>query len=204
MARMSRALLVDLDGVVRTWDPRITAQAETRHGLPTGSIAATAFAVDLLLRVVTGRITDDSWRDEVTARLESAHGPTARAAVLDWSEPVGEVDRQVLGIVREVRRRMPVVLVTNATSRLSRDLSALSLDAEFDAVVNSSEVGVAKPAAGIFLRACELVGAAPDGSLFVDDSAANVDAAVALGFSGHVFESVDGLRAFLANSATAL
>ena len=39
-----------------------------------------------------------------------------------------------------VRRRAPVVLVTNATTRLDADLARLALDGAFTAVVNSARL----------------------------------------------------------------
>src|SRR5690349_22573008 len=50
----------------------------------------------------------------------------------------------------------------------------------------SCHTGVRKPDAEAYLGACRALGAAPDECLFVDDRAANVDAAAALG--------VDALR----------
>lgn len=54
------------------------------------------------------------------------------------------------------------------------------LDA-FDAVVDSSEVGMRKPESRIFLHAVELLGVAPHEAVFVDDLAQNVEGAVAAG-----------------------
>ena len=51
----------------------------------------------------------------------------------------------------------------------------------FDAVVISAEVGMRKPEERIFRHATELIGLAPGACVFVDDMAANVQAAQALG-----------------------
>ena len=140
------ALVVDLDGVLRIWDPDIVASAERRAGLPPGALDRAAFADAATLRAaVTGRISDAQWRAAIAARLVAVHGEAAAGAVADWSGPCGEVDRRVLAVLREQRRSRPVALLSNATDRLPRDLQRLGLDDEFDAVFNSSALGLASP-----------------------------------------------------------
>ena len=68
----------------------------------------------------------------------------------------GEVDADVLAFVREVRAAgVRVGLGTNATDLLDTDLAELGLVGELDVVVNSSVVGVHKPAKEYFQAACE-------------------------------------------------
>ncbi len=51
------ALVVDLEGVLRIWDPEIVSSAERRAGLPPGALDRAASADATTLRaVVTGRI----------------------------------------------------------------------------------------------------------------------------------------------------
>lgn len=60
--------------------------------------------------------------------------------------------------------------VTNAASRHQRSkLRALGLDAVFDTVVISAEVGVAKPDPGIFHTACSTLGVRPERTVHVGD-----------------------------------
>jgi putative hydrolase of the HAD superfamily len=191
------AAIFDLDGVVRVWDPEIIAGAERCAGLPPGVLAAVAFEPVLLDRVVTGTITDEAWRTEITATLEARFGSTARTAVEQWSEPVGAVDVEVLAIVREVRRARPVALLTNATSRLRSDLAALGLLGEFDRILNSSELALAKPDCRVFVRACELLDVELSACWFVDDSPGNVRAAATTGLRAHHFVGAPALRAWI-------
>lgn len=67
----------------------------------------------------------------------------------------------------------------------------------FDGVLLSGEVGVAKPDPEIFDELCRRFGLQPATTVFIDDRAANVDAARALGFSAHHFQGAPGLRAEL-------
>jgi HAD superfamily hydrolase (TIGR01509 family) len=88
-------------------------------------------------------------------------------------------------------------LVTNATDRLPRDLDGLGLSEHLDFVVNSSDVGIAKPSPEIFWYALAVAGAQPHEVLFIDDTSANVLAASALGIRTHQFASVGSLSKFM-------
>jgi 2-haloacid dehalogenase/putative hydrolase of the HAD superfamily len=65
--------------------------------------------------------------------------------------------------------------------------------ARLQGVVASGQEGLAKPDPAIFRLACARFGYAPQEFLFVDDSAANIAAAKALGFDTHLFEDPAGL-----------
>lgn len=189
-----RLLLTDLDGVVRQW-PRGDASPEESHGLPAGIIARTAFAPDLLHQAITGVISDEAWREEVRRQLQALHpGADAGAAVAAWSEPAGVVDAEVRDLLAQVRGRCRVGLTTNATSRLPRDLARLELAGHFDFIINSSEVGHAKPSPQIFAHALAVAGVAPGEAVFIDDTLANVQAAAAMGIHAHHFVGVAPLR----------
>ena len=193
-------LLIDLDGVLRIW-PANNAVDEGAFGLPAGAIAATAFEPDLLQSVITGKRTDAAWRNEVAVRLARAH-PTVAAhdAVAVWSAPAGAVDLEVLSLVMQASAHCAVGLVTNATDRLMSDLRALQLAPHLGFVINSSEVGFAKPHAAFFQAALKVAGVAPENALFVDDSPANIAAARALGLHTHHFRSAACLKHCLQNA----
>ena len=64
----------------------------------------------------------------------------------------------------------------------------------FEGIVISGEVGAAKPDERIFQVLIERHGIEPAETVFVDDTAANVEAAEALGFIGLRFHDPDRLR----------
>lgn len=192
-------LFLDLDGVLRRWDPAIISGAETLAGLPNGTLAEAAFGDrDLLLDAVTGVVSDDEWRSEIARRLSDSFGPAAAVAVASWSEPAGTVDQDVLSLVRRARASVPVALFSNATSRLPRDLDALHLTGEVDVVINSTDLGLAKPDPAAFRAAARTCGHTPHGCLFIDDTAANVAGARSVGMAAHLFTTAAGLHALLA------
>lgn len=194
---MAGAAIFDLDGVVRVWNPSIIRRAESHAGLPIGSLAAVVFEPSILSRAVTGVLTDEAWRAEIATTLEAKVGAGARMAVLEWSEPAGSIDADVLDVVRDVRRARPVALLTNATTRLRSDLARLDLLGEFDHIFNSSELGLAKPDERVFVEACERIGVKRSDAWFIDDSPRNVQAAAGVGLRAHDFVGVVALRAWI-------
>ncbi|WP_432476185.1 HAD-IA family hydrolase [Nocardioides sp. GXQ0305] len=194
-------VVLDLDGVLRRWDPAIMGRAEARAGLPEGALVAAALDDHELLRdAVTGVLSDGEWRAEITRRLARRFGAAAEDAVAAWSHPAGEVDHDVLTLVREVRVAVPVALFSNATTRLPRDLDTLGLGTEVDVVISSAVLGLAKPDPAAFVEAARRCGRAPGDCLFVDDSAANVAGARSVGMDAHEFTSPPALRALLVAS----
>jgi putative hydrolase of the HAD superfamily len=181
-------LLLDVDGVLRVWDPARVAVVEKRYGLEPGSVMSTAMARPLLLLAVTGEITHAEWTAEVARRLaDGGVAPAdAAAAVRDWQEYRGEVSRAALSLLREVRSAgRPIGLATNATDELAGDLATLGLAGEVDTVVNSSTVGHPKPSREFFAAACMALGLPPDRVLLVDDDDRAVRGARAAGLSAY-------------------
>jgi putative hydrolase of the HAD superfamily len=165
----AQALLIDLDGVLRSWDPAVPAAVEQAYGLAPGALLTTAMSWDLLRPAVAGEITDAEWMQLVAKRLPLPEND-ATAAVAEWQQHRGTVDQEVLSFVREVRAAgRPVGLATNATDLLRGDLDRLGLTDEFDAVISSYELKVHKPAPEFFERACAALGVDPRWVLFVDD-----------------------------------
>ena len=197
-----KAVLCDIDGVLRHWPP--AADLDLAHGLPPGTFAAAAFAPVRLLPAITGRITDEQWRASVEAAIADACGSpaTARSVVAVWSAQLPTVDAEVAALLRAARRRGPVALVSNATTRLERDLQRQGLDDLADAIVNTSRIGHAKPDACVYVTAAERVGAPVHQCVFIDDTAANVAAAHGIGMAAIHYRQLSDLRDALATLAS--
>lgn len=166
------ALLLDCDGVLRTWDKARAVAVERRYGLVAGSLAATAFDRLRLLPAITGKTSHAEWMAGVAEALAAEAGgiEQAQAAVAEWQAHRGTVDIEVLGLVRELRARgIAVVLATNATDHLDADLAALDLQREVDVVVNSSAIGHHKPTREYFASVCAAVDLPPARCLLLDD-----------------------------------
>jgi putative hydrolase of the HAD superfamily len=189
-----KAVLCDIDGVLRHWPP--AADLELAHGLPPGTLAAAAFAPGRLLPAITGQITDEEWRASVEAAIAGACGSpaTARSVVTAWSDQLPAVDAEVAALLRTARRSMPVALVSNATTRLEHDLRRQGLDDIADVVVNTSRIGWAKPDPRVYAIAARRVRVPVHQCLFIDDTAANVTAARDFGMPAIHYRQPSDLR----------
>ena len=191
------AILVDLDGVIRHWKPS-DESIETAFSLPAGSIRRAAFSPEIVDLAITGAIADEEWRERIAEKLHCQSSAThAREAVALWTEQPGAIDQKVLSLLKDCESSVKLVLVTNATSRLQRDLQALGLLDFFHAVVNSSQVGAKKPSEQIFRAALTQAGTVPECALFIDDTPSNIAAATSLGILSHAFVSHIELSSFL-------
>lgn len=189
-----RGLICDLDGVLRHWPAAEMKALEAQYDLPEGAVHAVAFAPNLLSEAVTGTIADSEWRRRVAHRLTSEYGPAAAEAVHGWSAIRPSIDGAMLELLGEVRRTCPVALLTNATTRLADDLAAAGLTNAFDAIVNSSDVGLAKPDPGVFHQASAAIGLTCSCCAFVDDTASHVEAASRTGLVAILHQSVERTR----------
>lgn len=189
-----RAIVTDLDGVIRHFPAHRDSEIEQRYGLPLRAISEAAFEPALLQQVVTGSITDEVWRSRIRNNLSSKHpGSDISAAMNEWSDYPGTVDMDTLGLLQQVAPS-PLALLTNATSRLESDLEKLKIRSAFGVIFNSSKLGVAKPAAEVFVKACAMLQLPPREILFIDDSEKNILAAKEIGMQGIKFSDRETLQ----------
>lgn len=196
-SRTVKGLICDLDGVLRHWPADDICELEARHRLPQGALFAAAFAPRLLRKAVTGAISDRQWRQFVAIRLTAEYGVAGDEAVREWASLRASVDERMLDLVCEVRAEHRVALLTNGTTRLHDDLAAAGLDGFFDAIVNSSEIGFAKPDVEAFRCAAAALGLICAECAFVDDTAAHVEAAERIGLAAILHRDAEHTRAAL-------
>jgi putative hydrolase of the HAD superfamily len=195
-----KALLIDLDGVIRIW-PASAEEIEITCGLPVNALETTAFRKELLGRAITGELSDEEWRRRtVAALLEQFPQSKALEAVTTWSARTTKINTPLLELIANLRKRLTVALISNATSRLNEDLAMLGLNDQFDHIINSSEVGYSKPSPEIFHHALTLVNATPTETLYVDDALNNIEAASKLGISTHHYQRYEDFITFVAQS----
>jgi putative hydrolase of the HAD superfamily len=187
------AVVIDLDGVIRHWDNDALPVAEKELGLPTGAILAAAFAPERLGRAMRGAITADEWYAEIGAAVAAEHTIDAAAVSAAFSGIGWRIDESVLELVDQARNRVPVVLLSNASTRLSADLKLSGILDRFDAVVGSADLGASKPDAAAFAAAVERAGVPAARCLMVDDLPENIEGARAAGLQAILFEGVDEL-----------
>ncbi|WP_343244989.1 HAD-IA family hydrolase [Streptomyces sp. SID14478] len=181
------AVLCDLDNVIRFYDMTPLSARERAAGVPEGITAELAYAPAVDLPLLLGRATTQEWVASVTSALV-ARVRLAPARARELAQALADApfraDAAVVALLRRLPEGMPLVLVTNATLDLERDLEAMGLADLADHVVSSAREGVAKPDRAIYDIAVARAGVAADRCLFVDDRRENVEAATALGMTG--------------------
>lgn len=113
----------------------------------------------------------------------------------DWHLMFGPpIDRSVRLMRRLRARGVPVFALSNfGADTFPRGQAAYPCLTEFDRFYISGRLRLLKPDPAIYAVVEADCGVPPAGLFFTDDSAANVAAAVARGWRGHVFDGPDGL-----------
>ena len=116
-----------------------------------------------------------------------------------WLKPYSRPMPGMGELIAELTARYRILLLSNIDRyywEIVQDMQPeLGL---FDELLLSCDLGMAKPDPEIFRRAARAAGVAPAGCVFVDDTAANVDAAREIGMSAVRFRDTASLRAELA------
>lgn len=188
-----RALLVDVGGVLLDWDPRhlyrrlIADEAELERFL------AQVCTLDWNLTLDAGRPFDEACA-ELAARHPD-HADLVHAWVRQAEMIRGEVPGMAALVDRLARRGVPRYLLTNMPRWVFDERqAAYPVLRRFDGAVVSGDEGILKPDPAIFRLALTRFGLDPATTLFVDDSAVNVEAAADLGFRVHHFVDAPGLE----------
>jgi putative hydrolase of the HAD superfamily len=186
------------DTLVRThWgqlSERITAELDIDK--------ADLFRAYELTRAARGVGIYGSVRGDMTAIVEAVGvDPDAElierllAMEREFSETGVELWEDSLPVVRELRARgAKTALISNCSHSTRPIVDRLEIDAEFDAILLSFEVGMHKPDPAIYREALRRLGdVSPDRAVFVDDQPAYCDGAAALGIETFLIDrSGDG------------
>jgi putative hydrolase of the HAD superfamily len=124
----------------------------------------------------------------------------AEAAQLDEVDLGGwaRTNADMLAFVEEQKAAgVRLALLSNAPHVQADAFEKVAWTAGFEHVFVSARLGMIKPDRAIFEHVLEELGARPQDVTFVDDRAANIEAAAALGIRTVLFTSVEELRARL-------
>jgi putative hydrolase of the HAD superfamily len=188
-----KAVLFDMDGVIRHWDSEGARRGEEEAGLPPGSVEKVAYAVPEFWQTQVGECTARQWAEAVGRALVAEHGEGADRAAEVYFSYAGRVDREMVDLVGAIRSRTTVALLSNATDQLREHLAFHDLVETFDVVFCSAELRMAKPDEAIFRHAAATLGVEPGECFFTDDRPDNVEGARRAGMHAEVFRSREEL-----------
>lgn len=192
------AILFDVGGVLLTngWDHRERALAAARFALDQASFEARHMAVmDSWER---GRIPLDAYLD---AAVFNEPRPFSRedffAFVLNQSQILPDNALSVLAELSASRQCIVGALNNEARETNDYRFEQFQLRRWFTVAFSSCYVGLRKPEAAIYRCAIDVLGAAPERILFIDDRPENAAGAAAVGMKSLVFRGEAALRAEL-------
>ena len=188
-----RAVLFDMDGVIRHWDDVGAKAGEAAAGLPAGAVDRVAYTIPEFAATQVGTVTAREWAAAVGRALVAEYGPGADVAAEHYFAYAGRVDQAMVSLVAAVRAHVTVALLSNATDQLREHLAHHRLVDAFDVVLCSAELGIAKPDVEIFRHALTVLAVSPEEAFFTDDRPDNVDGARRAGLHAEVFTGRDAL-----------
>jgi len=192
-----RAVLFDFGGVFTVSPFAVFAQAAAELGAETDHVLGLVFGPydqdtdHPWHRLERGEVSLLEAREAIMALASEAGLAFDPLAILARMASTGGARAAVVATTRRLRERgLRTALVTNNAREFSHSWRSMIPIAElFDAVIDSSEVGVRKPDPAIFSLALrELGGIAPEHAVFLDDYPGNVAAARRLGMHGVLVE----------------
>jgi putative hydrolase of the HAD superfamily len=196
-----KALMVDVDGVV------------VRHPHPQGWSANLEADLGLKLEDLENAFFKPSFGDLVhgRARLHDLLAPalakiaphlTSQALVDYWFEQDSHLEHGLLEQLAVVRARGVQVHLATVQEHERADYlwTRMALKDRFDAIHYAADLGHAKPALEFYREIEARTGFAPADIFFIDDKAANVEAAQACGWSAAVWTGQDRLADLMAKA----
>jgi len=191
-------VVFDLGGVLADWDPRYLY----RELFGGDEDAMEEFLATVTTSEWNHAMDAGQDRDEAVAELVGAHpGHEAliRAWVDRWEDMLGPEDAATAAVVDELAEAGVRLLALTNWSAETFPTARLRFPSfgRFEGIVVSGEHGLAKPDPGLYGVLVTRFGVDPRMAVYVDDKAANVDTAAALGFTGLVFTTAEALRADL-------
>lgn len=147
-------------------------------------------------RLETGELSVAEFEEVLADELRSLDGaPVQAAGLLGRIFAAMRPDPEMFTLVEELRAAgVKVGLLSNSWGNT---YPRERIDALFDAVVISGEVGLRKPQPEIFRHALDLIGAPAERTVFVDDAEPNVLGAQAVGIRGLIHRDPLSTRAEL-------
>ncbi len=193
-----RAVIFDFGGVVMDMGWAQMAELERRYGLPDGSMRRSLYRTPEWAEIQIGRGSRAAYQAAVERELERCAGRPVPECYAEWRALIRGLNADVVELVKALRRRCKVALLSNADDRLESVLEErYGIAHLFDPLINSARVGLAKPDPAIYRLAAERVGEPASACIFIDDLPRNAEAATAAGMHGIAFTGYDALAAEL-------
>jgi len=195
-------IIFDLGGVLLNLDMESVGLACRRLGIDaemffvktdaehSSTVCQGLSASDAITAYQVGRMTSDEFIGLVQSHCRE--GITREDIMEAWNSCLGDIPRERLDLIKELRRRgLHTHLLSNTNDLHWEEIKRRCFSEDgytcadlFDHVLVSHEVHLAKPDPAIYRLAVELTGSPANQCLFIDDAQVNVEAARREGLQG--------------------
>ncbi|MFQ6198913.1 HAD-IA family hydrolase [Streptomyces sp. NPDC000405] len=187
----TNCIIFDIGGVLEiTPETGWVQRWEERLELPPGTVNERMR--DVWRAGSVGSISEAEVYKQVAARL--GLGMSQVETFMDdlWAEYLGMPNQELIDYVRGLRGSCRLGILSNSfVGAREREAALYRFDELVEQVVYSHETGIEKPDLRAFEAACAGLEVRPESCLFIDDVAANIEAARAAGMQAHLFEDND-------------
>jgi len=194
---MIRAVIFDFGGVLmRTEDHSGRRLWEARLGLAPQALDALVFDCEPAVRATRGEALEREVWAHVAQTLNLDEAQLLACQRDFWGGD--RLDTELVALIKSLRPRYKTAILSNAWSNAREAFTQrFGLDEVVDDILISAEVGLAKPDPRIYRLAAGRLGVAPAEAVLVDDFAANVEGARAVGMQAIHFRPDLNVRAAL-------
>jgi len=138
----------------------------------------------------TGEISEEAFFAGIAASV----GLTGEEVRQEWLR-AAVIDQELLEYIQYLKKQFKLAICSNTAPKIFRDILKLNdIENLFDVVVASSEVGMVKPNADIFLYTLNELGVEPDEAIFIDDRESNIKGAEAMGIPSILYTNPTQFR----------
>lgn len=185
-----RAIFFDLGGVILRTEYQAPRERLAQHlNLTYEELVRLVFESRSSRQASMGVISADQHWEEVVRTL---HLPAGKKDTVSKEFFDGDfLDIELIDFIRSLRLKYKTGLISNAWGDMREYIVRQGFDDAFDAMTISAEVGILKPDARIYQMALECLGVSAAEAIFVDDMAANIEGAEAVGMRGILFKRPD-------------
>lgn len=131
---------------------------------------------------------DENNIDRVQFLLELARNANITLEDVEYELNDFSINEKLIKILPRLSRNYKLALICNASSQIIRPIFVkYEIEHYFNQIIISSEVGVSKPQAEIYLLMLDRLSIKPSEAVFIDDRQTNIDGAEAIGIKGILY-----------------
>ena len=199
-------IIFDLGGVILDIDETIVYKELEKLGIKTSELAHSKEFIDLMSKFDTGIYTAPTFRKKAKALLELGKMTDKRFDAI-WNAMLLDIPRERVEAIEKIKKHYKIFLMSN-TNVIHYDLYIRDLQLrfgynEFDELFNKSYFSFAehleKPDPRFFELILDHEGLLPEETLFIDDTAANIEVAKSLGIRTYHISREELVRNLFSN-----